>query len=137
MTVKQKVKHNFSQQRIMSLIGAKLTRVEEGFCEITLPYNIELTQQDEYIHAGIIGTIADSAAGYAAFTLMEEGASVLSIEYKLNLLAPAKGEKFIARAKVMKAGKTITVCNAEVYAKTGRKESLCAVATVTLIALKK
>ena len=137
MGFKQKVKQSFSRQRIMTLIGAKLTKVEEGFCEITLPYNIELTQQDEYIHAGIIGTIADSAAGYAAYTLMEEGASVLSIEYKLNLLAPAKGEKFIARAKVVKAGKTITVCQSEVFAKTKKNEILCAMATVTLIAFKK
>ena len=137
MSFKQKVRNSFSQQRIMSLLGAKLNKVEEGFCEITLPYNIELTQQDEYVHAGVIGTIADSAAGYAAYTLMEEGASVLSIEYKVNLLAPAKGEKFIARAKVVKAGKTITVCNSEVYAKTGKKESLCAVAMVTLISLRK
>lgn len=137
MTVKQKVKHSFSKQRIMYLIGAKLTKVEKGFCEITLPYNIELTQQDEYVHAGIIGTIADSAAGYAAYTLMEEGASVLSIEYKLNLLAPAKGEKFIARAKVVKAGKTITVCQSEVFAKIKKNEIMCAIATVTLIALKK
>lgn len=121
----------------MGLIGAELVKVEKGFCEIHLPYKAELTQQDEFIHAGIVGAIADSAGGYAAYTMMEKSASVLTVEYKLNLLAPARGEALIARSKVVKAGRTITVCNSEVYAKTGRKEKLCATATVTLIALKR
>jgi len=137
MSFKEKVRTSFRQQRIMNLIGAKLTKVEKGFCEIRLPYKIELTQQDKFVHAGIIGTIADSAGGYAAYTMMEEGASVLTVEYKLNLLAPATGDIFIARSKVVKAGKTITVCNSEVFARTGKKEKLCATATITLIALKK
>lgn len=136
MNFKKKVRQSFARQRIMDLIGAKLTKVEKGFCEIQLPYKIELTQQDAFVHAGMIGTIADSAGGYAAYTLMEEGASVLTIEYKLNLLAPAIGDIFIARSKVVKAGKIITVCNSEVFAKTGKKEKLCATATVTLIALR-
>src|SRR6185436_1783774 len=124
MSFKEKVRTSFRQQRIMNLIGAKLTKVEKGFCEIRLPYKIELTQQDKFVHAGIIGTIADSAGGYAAYTMMEEGASVLTVEYKLNLLAPATGDIFIARSKVVKAGKTITVCNSEVFARTGKKEKL-------------
>jgi uncharacterized protein (TIGR00369 family) len=135
MSFRKKVQASFARQRIMTLLGATLTDVKKGNCEIQLPYKIELTQQDEYIHAGVIGTIADSAAGYAAYTMMEEGASVLSIEYKLNLLAPAIGDMFIARANVVKAGKTITVCTSDVIAKTGNKEKLCATATVTLMAL--
>jgi uncharacterized protein (TIGR00369 family) len=133
---KKKVKKSFAEQAVMSLIGARLMKVEKGFCEIKLPFKIELTQQNKFIHAGIIGTIADSAGGYAAFTMMQEGESVLSIEFKINLLAPAKGDFFLARANVIKSGKTITVCNSEVFAKTGRKETLCATATITLIALK-
>ena len=132
----EKVRKSFAQQKIMNLIGAKLTKIEKGFCEIELPYKTELTQQNEFIHAGIIGTIADSAGGYAAYTMMHEGASVLTIEYKLNLLAPAKGDFFIARSRVVKSGRTISVCNSEVFAKTGEKEKLCATATVTLIAMK-
>lgn len=119
----------------MDLIGAELVKVEKGFCEIHLPCKAELTQQDGFVHAGIVGAIADSAGGYAAYSMMEKGASVLTIEYKLNLLAPARGNMLIARSEVVKAGRTITVCNSEVYAKTGKKEKLCATATVTLIAL--
>ena len=137
MNYREKVRKSFQQQKIMGLIGAKLTKIEKGFCEIRLPYKTDLTQQDGFIHAGVIGTIADSAGGYAAYTMMEEGASVLTIEYKLNLLAPAAGDMFIARSKAVKAGKTITVCNSDVIARTGKKERLCATATVTLIALKK
>jgi uncharacterized protein (TIGR00369 family) len=136
MDFKKKVKKSFAEQAVMSFIGARLMKIEKGFCEIKLPYNTQLTQQNKFIHAGIISTIADSAGGYAAFTMMQEGASVLSIEFKINLLAPAKGEFFIARAKVIKSGRTIVVCNSEVFAKTGRKETLCATATITLIALK-
>ncbi|MCL4558154.1 MAG: PaaI family thioesterase [Deltaproteobacteria bacterium] len=137
MNYREKVRKSFKQQKIMGLIGAKLTGVKKGFCEIQLPYKTVLTQQDGFVHAGIIGTIADSAGGCAAYTMMEEGASVLTIEYKLNLLAPAAGDMFIARSRAVKAGKAITVCNSEVVARTGKKEKLCATATVTLIALKK
>lgn len=136
MNFREKVKQSFARQKVMDLIGARLTKVEKGFCEISLPYKTELTQQNEFVHAGIVGTIADSAGGYAAYTMMEEGSSVLTVEYKLNLLSPAKGDLLIARSKVIKAGRTITVCHSEVYAKTGRKEDLCATAVVTLIALR-
>ena len=121
----------------MTLIGAKLSKVEKGFCEITLPYSLKLTQQDQFLHAGVVGTIADSACGYAAYTLMGKGEEVLSIEFKLNLLSPAKADLFIAQGRVIKPGKTITVCEAKVIAKTGTKKKLCATATVTLIAIKR
>ena len=100
----------------MNLIGGELTRVEPGVIEITLPYRTDLTQQHGYVHAGIITTIADSACGYAAYTLMPPGSDVLAVEFKVNLLRPAKGETFVARAEVIKSGRTLTVVRADVHA---------------------
>jgi len=99
----------------MNLIGARLSLVEPGVVEITLPYRADLLQQNGYLHAGIITTIADSACGYAAFTLMPAGSNVLSVEFKVNLLRPARGETFVARAEVIKAGKTLSVVRADVF----------------------
>lgn len=107
--------NSFAQQQIMELIGARLTLVEPGVVEITLPYREDLTQQDRYLHAGIVTTIADSACGYAAYTLMPAGSAVLSVEFKVNLLRPAQGETFVARAEVVKAGRTLTVVRADVF----------------------
>lgn len=126
----------FSSQRFVEYLGAKVTQISAGYCEMELPYKDELTQQNKFYHAGVIGTIADSAAGYAAFTLMPEGSSVLSIEYKVNLLKPAKGNLLIARARVIKPGKTITVCNVDVVVVKDGAEKLCSTATVTLMALQ-
>ena len=100
----------------MNLIGARLVHVEPGIVEIELPFRSDLTQQDGYIHAGIVTTIADSACGYAAFSLMPAGSRVLSVEFKVNLLRPARGESFIARAEVIKAGRTLSVTRADVFA---------------------
>jgi len=100
----------------MKLIGARLSLVEPGVVEITLPFRTDLVQQNGYLHAGIVTTIADSACGYAAYTLMPAGSNVLSVEFKLNLLRPAQGETFVARAEVIKAGKTLTVVRADVFA---------------------
>ena len=99
----------------MDLIGAELSRVEPGIIEITLPYRADLTQQHGYMHAGIVTTIADTASGYAAYTLMPPNSEVLSVEFKVNLLRPAKGEKFVAVAEVIKTGKTLTVVRADVF----------------------
>lgn len=99
----------------MDLIGAELSLVEPGVVEITLPYRDDLTQQHGYLHAGVITTIADSAAGYAAYSLMPTGSEVLSVEFKVNLLRPAKGETFVARADVIKPGRTLTVVRADVF----------------------
>jgi len=100
----------------MQLIGAELSRIEPGLVDISLPYRAELTQQNGYLHAGIVTTIADSACGYAAFSLMPAGSEVLSVEFKVNLLRPAKGDRFLARAEVIKPGKTLTVVKADVFA---------------------
>ena len=120
------VRSSFAAQSIMQLIGAELAVVQPGLVEIALPYRRDLTQQDGYLHAGIITTIADSAAGYAAFSLMPAGARVLSVEFKVNLLRPASGDNFLARAEVIKPGKTLTVVRADVFGLTGKQRTLVA-----------
>ena len=111
----QEIKASFAKQTIMALIGAELTRVEPGVVEITLPYRADLAQQHGYLHAGIVTTIADSACGYAAYSLMPPASEVLSVEFKVNLLRPAQGERFVATAEVVKSGKTLTVVRADVF----------------------
>ena len=120
----------------MALIGAELTRVEPGVIEITLPYRSDLTQQHGYLHAGIVTTIADSACGYAAYSLMPPNSQVLSVEFKVNLLRPPKGETFLAASEVVKAGKTLTVVRADVFGldPDGRRE-LVATMLATIICL--
>jgi uncharacterized protein (TIGR00369 family) len=132
------VRSSFSQQAIMKLIGAELTRVEPGMVEIRLPYRADLTQQHGYLHAGIVTAIADSACGYAAFSLMPAGSEVLSVEFKVNLLRPAKAKAFLARAEVIKAGKTLTVVRADVFGVSDQhEEQLIATLQGTMICLKK
>lgn len=124
---------SFAQQSIMKLIGASLSLVQPGVVEITLPYREDLTQQNGYLHAGMVTTIADSACGYAAFSLMSPGSEVLSVEFKMNLLRPAKGDSFLARAEVIKAGKTLSVVRADVFALTKSKRTLVATMQGTMI----
>jgi len=109
------IKQSFAKQTMMNLIGAELTRVEPGIVEISLPYRADMTQQHGYLHAGIVTTIADTASGYAAYSLMPPGAEVLSVEFKVNLLRPAQGEMFRALAEVVKSGRTLTVVRADVF----------------------
>lgn len=111
----EEIKQSFAKQTVMSLIGAELSRIEPGVVEITLPYRADLAQQNGYLHAGIVTTIADSACGYAAYSLMPPNTHVLSVEFKVNLLRPAKGEMFLASAEVVKSGKTLTVVRADVF----------------------
>jgi uncharacterized protein (TIGR00369 family) len=110
----EEIKASFAKQTIMGLIGAELSRVEPGIIEITLPYRADLAQQHGYLHAGIVTTIADSACGYAAYSLMPPKSEVLSVEFKVNLMRPAKGELFVALAEVVKSGRTLTVVRADV-----------------------
>jgi len=117
----------------MAFIGAQLIDVQAGSCEIHLPYRLELTQQHGYFHAGVIGALADNANGYAAFSLMRADASILTVEYKLNLIAPGDGEKLIARGEVIKPGRTLTVCRADVFVAKDGVEKLCASALQTLL----
>ena len=131
----EELRRSFSKQIVMALIGAELTRVEPGIVEITLPYRDDLTQQHGYVHAGIITTIADSACGYAAYTLMPPGSDVLAVEFKVNLLRPAKGERFVATAEVVKSGRTLTVVRADVQAVSGAQRELVAIMQSTMMRL--
>jgi uncharacterized protein (TIGR00369 family) len=134
--VAQRIHRSFGKQRIMETIGATLTYVAAGETHIALPVREDLTQQHGYVHAGIIATIADSACGYAALTVMPADAAVLSIEFKINMLAPAEGLRLVARGRVVKPGRTIVVCNAEVYAERGDAEKLVATMTGTMMVVK-
>jgi uncharacterized protein (TIGR00369 family) len=109
----QAVRDSFAAQQLMATIGARLTRVAAGEIEIRVPFRSDLTQQHGFLHAGVVTSALDSACGYAAFTLMPEGVGVLTVEFKTNLLAPARGEELIARARVVRAGRMITVCQGE------------------------
>jgi uncharacterized protein (TIGR00369 family) len=114
-----RIRASFSRQKAMDLIGASLGSVAPGRVEVDLPFRDELTQQKGYVHGGIIGMIADSACGYAAYSLMPASASLVTVEYKINILAPAVGT-LVARGEVVKPGRTLTVARAEVYSEDGR-----------------
>jgi uncharacterized protein (TIGR00369 family) len=129
----QRVRASFARQGLMQYLGAELAEVGEGTCAISCRPRPELSQQHGYVHAGVIAAIADSAAGYAALSLTPEGSEVLTVEFKLNLLAPAEGELLIARGRVLRAGRTLTVCEAAVAALRDGEEAQCAVALATMI----
>jgi uncharacterized protein (TIGR00369 family) len=131
-----KVRDSFARQIIMATIGASLTRVEPGIVDITLPFRQDLTQQHSFMHAGILATVADSSCGYAAFSLMPADAAVLSIEFKINLLAPAEGESFIARGRVLRAGRTIMTCAADVFALRDAREKLVSTMLGTMMVVR-
>lgn len=130
-----RVRLSFGEQRAMAMMGASLGIVAPGEVDVVLPFRDDLTQQDGFIHAGIVAAIADSACGYAAYSLMPASARVLSIEFKLNLLSPAVGERLEARGRVIRAGNTITVCRADVAAITGDGEKLVAIMVGTMMAV--
>jgi uncharacterized protein (TIGR00369 family) len=113
-----RVRESFGRQKAMALIGASLKSVAAGQVEIALPYRDDLTQQKGFIHGGILGMIADTACGYAAFSLMPAGGSLVTVEYKMNILKPGRGD-LVARGKVIRPGRTLTVARAEVYADDG------------------
>lgn len=131
----QRVQASFDRQKAMALLGARVSRLAPGECEIELPYRADLTQQHGYFHGGIIGTIADSAGGYAAFTLMPHDSSVLTVEYKMNLLAPGDGELLVARGKVLKAGRSLVVARVDAFVAKGGRETLCATLLQTLMTM--
>ena len=127
-----RVRASFARQRVMQTIGAALTRVEAGAVEIELPHRDDLTQQHGFVHAGVVATILDSACGYAAFSVMPPDVAVLTVEYKINLLRPAQGERMVARARVVRAGKTLTVCAGDVFAVAGGAEKVVATMLATI-----
>lgn len=112
----ERVRSSFARQKAMRTIGAELTLVAPGTVEIEMPYSEALTQQHGFLHAGVISAALDSACGYAAYSLMPENSGVLSIEFKVNLLAPGKGERFLFRGSVTKPGRTIVVADGQAYA---------------------
>ena len=130
-----RVRASFAKQHAMDLIHATLPVVEPGLTEIHLPHWTGVEQQHGFVHGGVVGMIADSAAGYAAMTLVSASASVLTVEYKMNLVAPADGEKLIARGKVVRPGRTLVVTQAEVFAVKGGKEKLCALMQQTIMVM--
>lgn len=126
---------SFGRQGIMSLLGARMTRVAPGEVAIELPFRADLSQQHGFFHAGVTSTIADSAGGYAGFTLFPADASVLTVEFKINLLAPARGDRLVAIGKVIKPGRTLTVCSLEVDVFDGTRKTACAYGLQTLMCM--
>ena len=133
--VAARVRDSFSRQAAMRLIGARLARLEPGLAEIELSYREDLTQQHGFFHGGITSMIADSAGGYAAYSLFPAGSSILTVEYKINLLAPADGERLVATGRVIKPGRTLTVCALDVAAIKDGKATPCAHGLQTLMCL--
>ncbi len=131
----ERVRASFARQQFMGLLGAELTALTPGLCEIRLAYRPELSQQHGYFHAGVIGTLADNACGYSAYSLMPADWSILTVEYKLNLIAPGDGDLLLARGQVVKAGRTLTICRSDVLVFRGGDETLCAVSQQTLMGL--
>jgi uncharacterized protein (TIGR00369 family) len=131
------VRQSFATQPMMSTIGASMEDVGPGAVSIRLPFDQRLTQQNGYLHAGVVTTVLDTACGYAAFTLVPAESNILAVEFKVNLLAPAQGDSFLATARVIKAGKTLTICEAELRAfGANQQETLIAVMTGTMMVMR-
>ena len=132
MSVEQRVRGSFERQAFMRELGARLTRVDDGIVEIELRHDERLTQQHGFLHAGAVASVVDSACGYAALTQLDDDAAVLTVEYKIDLLAPAQGDVFVARGEVLRSGRTISVCRGEL-----RSEArLVAAMTATIMAVR-
>lgn len=129
----QRVRDSFDRQGVMGHIGARLGEVRPGYCEIELPYSDAVSQQHGYFHGGVVGTIADSAGGYAAYSLMGPEDGVLTVEYKLNLMAPADGDELVARGYVVRPGRTLSVSRAEVLVVKDGNPVACAALQQTLM----
>ena len=132
-----RIRNSFDKQEAMKTIGAKLVKVMPGEVHIEFTFMESLTQQHGYIHAGIITTVVDSACGYAAYTLMQPETEVLTIEYKVNFMLPAKGNRFKGVGRVLKPGRTITVCSGDVIAFNDGKENVVATMLATMISVGK
>jgi uncharacterized protein (TIGR00369 family) len=131
----ERTRASFDKQGFMHHLGARITNVRPGFVEVEVPFADSLSQQHGYFHGGVVATLADLASGYAPFSLLDPDASNVTVEFKLNLLAPAEGARLIARGSVIKPGKTLTVCQSNVVAASGDSEKLCATALATFMAL--
>jgi uncharacterized protein (TIGR00369 family) len=125
----------FERQQAMRTLGIAIVRIEAGEVDLSMPYAADWSQQNGFVHAGIITAALDTACGIAAFTLMPSGSDVLTVEFKTNLLAPAKGERFAFRASVIKPGRTLTICEARAFAQAGGVETLIATMTGTMMTM--
>lgn len=134
--VAARVRASFDRQEFMRTIRARIVSIAPGTVVIEWPYSKALTQQHGFLHAGVVTAVADSACGYAAFTLMDRESAVLAVEFKINLLKPAAGETFRATAKVIRSGRTLTVCSAEVQAYASGRETTIAVMQGTMMAVR-
>lgn len=133
---RERVQASFDKQGLMRTLGASILRIEPGAVEIALAPGPVVSQQHGFVHAGAVSAIADTAAGYAALSLMPAGAGVLTTEFKINLLAPAVGDRILARGHVIKAGRTLTLAQTEVFAEADGKERLVALLTATLMTIE-
>src|SRR5262245_46545958 len=131
-----RVRDSFARQTAMRFIGARVAEVAPGRCTIELPVHEDLTQQHGFVHGGIVGMIADTAGGYAAFSLMAADASVLTVEYKINLLAPAQGELLVAVGTVLKPGRTLSITRADVFGRAKGRDTLVATMQQTLMVMQ-
>lgn len=131
-----RVRASFARQKFMATLGVSCTRVVPGEVVLEFPFRDTLTQQHAFVHAGVVTAVVDSACGYAALSLMEAGAAVLSVEFKVNLLAPAAGEHFIATGRVVRAGRTLTVCSGELRARQAGGEVLVATMLATMMSIR-
>ena len=131
----ERARSSFARQGAMALIGAQMVDVRPGYCAIAITPRPEITQQHGYVHAGIVGAIVDSAGGYAGYTLFPEDSSVLTVEFKLNLLAPAAGDRLVAEGRVVKAGRTLAITRGEVFAEADGKRTLVALMQQTLMVM--
>ncbi|HEY2916775.1 MAG TPA: PaaI family thioesterase [Candidatus Limnocylindrales bacterium] len=131
----ERVRGSFGQQRLMATLGARMVHLSPGAVDLEMPFAAELTQQHGYVHAGAITALVDSACGYSALSLTPAGTEVLTVEYKVNFLAPARGDRFVARGRAVRSGRTVTVCSGEVIAITGSAEVPVAVMLATIMTI--
>jgi uncharacterized protein (TIGR00369 family) len=132
----ERIRASFARQGAMALLGARIVDLRPGYCSIALAPHPEISQQHGYVHAGVVGAIVDSAGGYAGYTLFPEDSSVLTVEFKLNLLAPATGERLLAEGFVVKPGRTLTITRGEVHAEAHGRRTLVALMQQTLMVMR-
>jgi len=134
--VEERVRESFARQKLIITLSGEISNIGPGELHITAPFDERFTQQDGFLHAGIVTTLIDSACGYAAYTLMPENSRVLSVEFKVNFLSPAQGEHFRAEGRVVKSGKTLTVCEGKFFALQDNQEQLVALMQATMICIR-
>jgi len=135
-TADRRIRDSFARMQAMTTIGASVAAVREGEVDVVLPFSAVLTQQHGFVHAGIVATIVDTACGYAALTLMPADAAVLTTEFKLHLLSPAKGDRFIASGRVVRPGRKLMVCIGEVFAEDGNSRKQIALMTASMMVVE-